>query len=335
MLKLEKYKLFKRKMVLVLMTGIFLIVLLQEIRAFRIYKNMQQQIEISEKYKGIYTDSRFSKYWKEYSQAYDGSSAYKPYFFDGDRQKTAKELFPNASFDIYFGSFENWSELFFTMTGDLKCIPIFIAFAFAGIFSYENECGMQEILLSTKNGRKRCSKAKLKLAFIVTNIFYFVIILIPIADMLVITKGAGWKTSVQIMTWLSGCSNDINNLGVLVHTLFLSFLSINMIVLITLLISFLSRSPVISICVSLGVLYALRQDIIYGLSGGGITNYIVSLTPVNVLDTIYLTSFRPVRLFGVTVQWLYIVEVIYVILLVVLTVVFYKTMSKNQRYYAA
>lgn len=137
------------------------------------------------------------------------------------------------------------------------------------------------------------------------------------------------------MTWLSGCSNDINNLGVLVHTLFLSFLSINMIVLITLLISFLSRSPVISICVSLGVLYALRQDIIYGLSGGGIANYIVSLTPVNVLDTIYLTSFRPVRLFGFTVQWLYIVEVVYVIVLAVLAVVFYKTMSKNQKYYAA
>lgn len=92
MLKLEKYKLFKRKMVLVLMIGIFLIVLLQEIRAFRIYKNMQQQIEISEKYKGIYTDSRFSKYWKEYSQAYDGSSAYKPYFLmvtDKRRQRNS------------------------------------------------------------------------------------------------------------------------------------------------------------------------------------------------------------------------------------------------------
>ncbi len=336
MLKLEKYKLFKRKMVLVLMTGIFLIVLLQEVRAFHVHECQQKQVEISEKHKGIFTDSRFDGYWKEFSQVYHNDALIlKPYFFDGDRQKTAKELFPNASFDIYFGSFENWSELFFTMTGDLKCIPIFIAFAFAGIFSYENECGMQEILLSTKNGRKRCSKAKLKLAFIVTNIFYFVVILIPITDMLVMTRGSGWKTSVQIMTWLSGCSNDINNLGVLVHTLFLSFLSINMIVLITLLISFLSRSPVISICVSLGVLYALRQDIIYGLSGGGIANYIVSLTPVNVLDTIYLTSFRPVRLFGVRVQWLYIVEVVYVILLVVLAVVFYKTMSKNQKYYAA
>lgn len=185
MLKLEKYKLFKRKMVLVLIAGIFLIVLLQEARAFRIYKSIQQQIKISEKYKGIYTDSRFSQYWNEYSQADNDSAAYKPYFFDGDRQKTVKELFPNASFDIYFGACENWSELFYTITGDLKCIPIFIVFAFAGIFSYENECGMQEILLSTKNGRKRCSKAKLKLAFIVTNIFYLIIIIIPITDMLV------------------------------------------------------------------------------------------------------------------------------------------------------
>lgn len=336
MLKLEKYKLFKRKMVLVLMTGIFLIVLLQEVRAFHVHECQQKQVEISEKHKGIFTDSRFDGYWKEFSQVYHNDALIlKPYFFDGDRQKTVKELFPNASFDIYFGSYNNWGELFYTMTGDLKCIPIFIVLVFSGIFSYENECGMQEILLSTRNGRKRCSKAKLKLAFIVTNIFYFVVILIPITDMLVMTRGAGWKTSIQVNIWLSSCSNNINNLGVLVHTLFLSFLSINMVVLITLLISFLSKSPVISMCVSLGILYVLRQDIIYGLSGGGLANYIVSFTPVNVLDVEYLIHLNTVRLFGFTVQWLYIVEVVYVIVLAVLAVVFYKTMSKNQRYYAA
>ena len=93
--------------------------------------------------------------------------------------------------------------------------------------------------------------------------------------------------------------------------------------------------PVYSSFVSLGILYVLRQDIIYGLSGGGLANYIVSLTPVNVLDVEYLIHLNTVRLFGFTVQWLYIVEVVYVIVLAVLAVVFYKTMSKNQRYYAA
>ena len=102
MLKLEKYKLFKRKMVLVLMTGIFLIVLLQEVRAFHVHEYQQKQVEISEKYKGIFTDSRFDGYWKEFSQVYHNDALiFKPYFFDGDRQKTVKELFPNAGFDIY------------------------------------------------------------------------------------------------------------------------------------------------------------------------------------------------------------------------------------------
>ena len=71
MLKLESYKLFKRKIVMVVITGIFLIVLLQEISTIREYKYYQKDIELMDKYKGIYTDLNFTRFYKDAKKVLD------------------------------------------------------------------------------------------------------------------------------------------------------------------------------------------------------------------------------------------------------------------------
>lgn len=337
MLKLERYKLFKRKIVMLVITGIFLIILSQEVNTIREYKYYQQDIELMQKHKGIYTDLKFEKFYKYAEKVLNESGVlyYKCYYFEGERQKTKEEIFNSADFDIHFGYFNGWFDLFYKLIIYLKCIPIFIVIAFASIFSYENECGMQEILLSTKNGRKECGKAKLKIAFIVTNVFFIIIVFIPLIHMLFMVKGIGWDSSIQMLNWLMDSKLDINNLFMFMHTVFLAFLSINFSVLVTLVISLKVRNPAIAMCISLGILYAIRNDIINIIFyENKIASYIVSVTPVNVLDGLHIAGLEPVKVAGITIQWLYIAEALYIILLAAGIVTFYRVLKNNQKYYA-
>lgn len=338
MLKLESYKLFKRKIVLVVITGIFLIILLQEISTIRGYKYYQQDIELMEKHKGIYTDLNFAEFYKDAEKVLDKQEIswyYKVFYFEGERQKTKEEIFNGVDFDIHFGYYSGWSRLFDKLTIYLKCIPVFIVIAFASIFSYENECGMQEILLSTKNGRKKCGKAKLRMAFVVTNIFLAVIVLIPLIHTLFMVKGEGWDTSIQMVSWIMDSKLDLNNLWMFIHVVFLAFLSINFMVIMTLVISLKVRNSAIAMCISLGILYVLRNDMINVIfNENKIVSHIVSVTPINVFEGLHMAGLEPVKVAGVTIQWFYITEVLYIILLVAGIVIFYKTLKNNQRYYA-
>ncbi len=337
MLKLESYKLFKRKIVLVVMTGIFLIVLLQEISTIREYKYYKKDIELMDKHKGIYTDLNFTRFYKDAKKVLDKQeiSYYKFRYFEEERQKTKEEVFNGVDFDIHFGYFNGWINLFYKLTIYLKCIPIFIVIAFASIFSYENECGMQEILLSTKNGRKECGKAKLRMGFIVTNIFLAVIVFVPLIHILFMVKGKGWDTSIQMFQWLMDSKLDLNNLWMFIHTIFFAFLSINFIVIMTFIILLKTRNSAIAMCISLGILYVFRNDIINTIFyENKIASYIVSITPINVLEGLHMAGLEPVKVAGITIQWLYIVEALYIILLAAGVAIFYRVLKNNQKYYS-
>lgn len=338
MFYLETYKLFKRKLVWVVLLGTFLLIMLQEVfdASYFLTDELQQVMNIFEKYKGTWDDLRIEQFWNDYMAHFSKDILfYKNYFFIGDELRTTQERFSNIDFNVTFGFFEGWQDFLTQFMSYMRYIPIFIGIAFSPIFSYDNTCGMKEILLSTKNGRKKSTKAKIVLAFLMTNLMFLLIAVIPTIRMFVITGGTGWDTSIQATSWLEDSPLNINYGTLSIHTFFLSFLAINIFLLITLAVSILARSPFIAMCVSLGILYVVRPDAVAAITGVSMAQRIVSLTPLNAMNTYGLAALMPIKAGGASVHWIYIVEIVYVVLLIVGGILFYKVLTKHQKYYAS
>jgi hypothetical protein len=334
MLYLEAHKLFKRKLVCVL--PILIIVL--EVGGYLYqssgYEEIQQKIEIFEKHSGILTEARIKEFWEDYQESSSDEGAGQLYY-ESEYLEMLIGILPNVSFDIIFGYYEGWQMFLSGFIDYIQFIPVFIAAVFSGIFTYDKVCGMQEIMLSARNGRKKCTKAKVLLAFLVANSMFLVITYIALFRMLFITQGRGWKTNIQLSVWLMESPLDMSYSVLWLHTLFLSFLAINTILLITLSVSFLAKSPVTAMCISLAILFILRPDVmdIY-ISDVEIAHKIISLTPCNIINTFNLAQRTPVTIGSSSVQWIYIVEVVYVILLTIGVIFFFQKLAKQQKYFA-
>lgn len=281
MLYLEAYKVFKRKLVWLVVMGIFLFVLLME-------------------------------------------GAHDIYFMTDGGYEELQQLGFSYEWEWFIDQFIAYA----------KFIPIFIAIAFSAIFTYDRECGMQEILLSTKRGRKTCTNAKVLLAFLATNIMLFLVLFLSLLGMLILTRGAGWDTSIQMTLWLMDSQLNMNYGILSLHTMYLSFIAINFILLVTLSASFLAKSPVVAMCVSLGILYIVRPDMVATFFDSAVANKIVSLTPLNVISSYNLAEQMPVAVGGVTIQWITVAEVLYTLLLIGGLFFFFKVLTRHQKYYA-
>lgn len=278
MLKLETYKLFKRKIVLVVIAGFLLVLAAKEISAHGTYKMYQPEMET-------------------------------------------------------YG----WWWFFYIINGNLQILPAFIVVVFSGIFSYEQTFGMQDIILSTKNGRIKCTNAKIKLAFILTNLLYIITIFVPIVHMAAVSGGRGRNTKIQMIhhTVFRQSTLKVDNQGLLLHILVLSFMAVNIILLVTLIVSFLSTKPVISMCVVIVILYAWRPDVMLVFFDADSAIRALSFIPVNAMHILHLLQCMPVNITGKEVQWVYILEMVYAVVLIAGFLFFYKILSKNYKYYAA
>lgn len=63
-----------------------------------------------------------------------------------------------------------WADALVSYRTYIKYLPIFIVVAFAPLFSNERDCSMLPVLLGCKNGREKCTKAKVTAAFLLANI---------------------------------------------------------------------------------------------------------------------------------------------------------------------
>jgi len=335
MLQLEIYKLFKRKLAWIIMLAIVLYGFYWAIPKFdaKERQTLQYQIKQQEAAKGILTDERLENFIKNYQMAeYD---SIKDNFIDEKGQiKKVKELFPNIDFKLHFGYSDYWKWYLSSLQDFIKYIFAFVIVVFSATFTYEKECGMQEILLSTKNGRKKYIKAKVGTAFLVTNLLCLLIIILTLLPLFVITKGVGWDTSIQMFTELMTSTLNINNLGLLFHTIFISLVVINAILLITLSVSFLVKSPVAVMCAGFGILFLIRPDMM-ALLNNDIASLITSLTPLNVIDVINLAQQIPIQLGGIKIPCLTVAEVLYTLILIAGGVFFFRVLAKHQTYYAS
>lgn len=338
MLYLEAHKFFKRKLVIGLLIGIFLLTAVLEILGVLYhvadYEGLQQKINIYEKYNGTFTESTAEQFLIDYEENFPDKEM--DYFYESAHLENLVDTLPDISFDIRFGFYEEWQMLLTNLIMYVQYIPVFVAVAFSGIFTYDKVCGMQEIMLSSINGRRESAKAKALLAFLVTNGMFLLMILLTWLRMFLFTQGRGWNSSIQMAIWLVDSPLDMS-FGVLwLHTLLLSFLAINTILLVTLSASFLAQSPVAAMCVSLAVLFLLRPDAIEIYLGEVETlNKMISLTPYNIINTYKLAERTPLQLGGAAMDWIYIVEILYTLLLLIGGMLFFKKLIKRQKYFAS
>lgn len=339
MFYLEAYKFFKRKLVCVLLFGIFFLITVPEtigiLRQIPDYDKLQERINTYEKYNGTFTESVAEQFLADYKEILSDEEI-EDLYYESEHLKMLTDTLPEIGFDITFGFYGEWQMFLSWFIDYMQYIPVFIAVAISGIFTYDKSYGMQEIMLSAKNGRKKCTKAKVLLAFLVTNGMFLLVTFVTFLKLILLTQGKGWNTSIQMAVWLSGSPLDMN-FGVLwLHTLFLSFLAINAILLITLSVSFLANSPVTAMCISLGILFLLRPDVIEIYLGGvEVLNKIISLTPYNIINTYKLAERMPLELGGITVHWIYIIEILYSVLLAAGGIFFFKKLVKYQKYFAS
>ncbi len=352
MLKLEMYKILKRKLVWIVLAFIFGLVAVYD--GFFIVKNYclggselgsrnDYELEQYEAAKGILTEEKWNDFYTRYKpdifedgRVLDDSNAYDE---NGNLLRLDEIFaFQNYDFDIHFGYFRNWGWfLGWNIQERMKYLYAFVIVVFSALFTYERECGMQEILLSTKNGRKTCTMAKVGAAFLITNGVYLLLFLVFTIQLLCITRGIGWDTSIQMITWLRSATCDMNNLGLFLHTFFLSLLAMNVALLITLTASFLAKNPVVAMCVSLAVLFLLHPDTLaldVHLDNMAV-NRVTSLLPMSVLNVQNLLEQVPLNIAGHKLQFLTIAEVLYSLLLLAGGGMFFRLLSKNQKYYAS
>ena len=335
MLQLEIYKLFKRKLAWIAILAIVLYGFYLAIPKFDAEESrtLQYQMKQQEASKGILTDERLENFIKNYRMAkYD---PIKDNFVDENGQiKKIKELFPNIGFKLRIGHFGYWKLRLSILQDFIKYIFAFVIVVFSATFTYEKGCGMQEILLSTKNGRKKYIKAKVGTAFLVTNLLCLFIIILALLPLFAVTKGVGWDTSIQMFTELMTSTLDMNNLELLFHAIFLSLVVINALLLITLSVSFLVKSPVAVMCAIFGILFFIRPDMI-ALLNNDTASLITSLMPSNVIDVINLAQQVPIQLGGVKIPCLTVAEVLYTLILIAGGVFFFRVLTKHQSYYAS
>lgn len=339
MFYLEAYKFFKRKSVCILLIGIFFLVVVLTIGNILYlipnYGKIQEEIETYEKYNGKFTSETAEAFLKDYREILS-SDGTKEFESENAHLKMLTDILPDIGFDIVFGYYEQWLITLVDSINQMQYIPIFIAIVFSGIFTYDKSCGMQEIMLSSRNGRKKCTKTKVLLAFLVTNSIFLLIILIAVFRIFILTQGRGWNSSIQLALWLYDSSLDMS-FGILwLHTLLLSFLAINSILLVTLTASFLSKNPETAMCISLGVLFLLRPDVLdIFIADKAVISKIVSLTPYNIINASNLAQQTPILIGNSAVQWVYIVEVVYALLLAAGGIFFFRKLIKQQKYFAS
>jgi len=161
------------------------------------YDIMQEKINIYEKYNGTFTGQTVQKFLTDYQeflinyQDRLSDSEMEDLYCESEHLKMLADTLPDIGFDITFGFYEEWQMFLSWLIDYILCIPIFIAVAISGIFTYDKSYGMQEIMLSTKNGRKKCTKAKVILAFLVTNGMFLVVAMITFLKLFLFTGGKG------------------------------------------------------------------------------------------------------------------------------------------------
>lgn len=178
--------------------------------------------------------------------------------FDEIDIPTLEEVgFANFNTPLNIGGYNTWGD-FFNVTNSLFMLAsLFIIFICSSIFSSEASANINQLLLSTKYGRGKLTIAKIIVAIWVSILIFLVIQLISLIFFYTYHGLSGWDANIQtnFSVMLYNFPIYMNNFQVYLLVIGVQMIGVLSIIGITLLISSMTKSPFISLAISLGIFF--------------------------------------------------------------------------------
>ncbi|WP_162985950.1 ABC transporter permease [Virgibacillus sp. Bac330] len=164
-----------------------------------------------------------------------------------------------ASFDnpLKLGAYNTWGDLFLVTNSMFLLAVLFVIFICSSVFASESARNINQLLLSTKYGRGKLTAAKIITATGVSILIFVVIQLISFLFFYYYYGISGWDASIQtnFSFKLYDFPMEMNNLEVYLLVIGVQMIGVLSIVGMTLLISSMTKSPSISLAISLGAFF--------------------------------------------------------------------------------
>ena len=156
---------------------------------------------------------------------------------------------------LKLGNYNTWGNLY-NVTNQLFILAsLLIIFICSSIFSSEASSNINQLLLSTKHGRGKLTIAKIIAATGVSILVFLAIQTISFIFFYFYHGISGWDASIQtnFSVFLYSFPVELNNIQVFFLVIAVQMVGILSIVSVTLFISSITKSPFISLAISLGV----------------------------------------------------------------------------------
>lgn len=165
--------------------------------------------------------------------------------------------FASFSSPLKIGSYNTWGDLFHVTNYLFMLACLFMIFICSSVFSNEASSNINQLLLSTKHGRGKLTVAKIIVATGISIPVFLIIQLISSVFFYNYYGISGWDASIQtnFSVMLYDFPVEMNNLQVYLLVIGVQMFGLLSIVGITLFISSITKSPFISLAISLGVFF--------------------------------------------------------------------------------
>lgn len=163
--------------------------------------------------------------------------------------------FASFATPLKLGNYNTWGNLF-NVTNQLFILAsVLIIFICSSIYSSETSSNINQLLLSTKHGRGKLTIAKIIAATGVSILVFLAIQTISFIFFYFYHGISGWDASIQtnFSVFLYGFPVELNNMQVFFLVITVQMVGILSIVGMTLFVSSITKSPFISLTISLGV----------------------------------------------------------------------------------
>ena len=181
---------------------------------------------------------------------------------------------------LKLGNYNTWGNLF-NVTNQLFILAsLLIIFICSSIYSSETSSNINQLLLSTKHGRGKLTIAKIIAATGVSFLVFLAIQIISFIFFYFYHGISGWDANIQtnFSVFLYSFPVELNNIQVFFLVIAVQMVGILSIVSVTLFISSITKSPFISLAISLGVF--VTPYLLGTIFQSGIIAKILNLFPI-------------------------------------------------------
>lgn len=166
--------------------------------------------EITLRYQGPLTDEKVQEILQEFPRIngtttdHVSNNVYFPVsnlFANEDgtwNGKSVAEVFPEFQEPPRLGMSTRWESFLYSLMYIVMLAGIVLIIVVSPIFSDEYSSGMDALILTSRNGKRQCVKAKIMAAFLFTTSFIILILGLGFSMFLVGGGTAGWDADIQL-----------------------------------------------------------------------------------------------------------------------------------------